>query len=261
MTWIILRRYFLHTPTLYENLAEAIDRGEIVPWYQPVVHSDTHEIYGVEVLARWISSSENIISPASFIPLAEQSGLIIPLTRKLMIQVGKELPEKLRGRTRPFHVSFNFVTTHIQDIDFLNECKELIEKFPTGTLELTAEILEREPFEKVAQLKETLQELQRNNIAIALDDFGIGHSNLNYLSELPINIIKIDKLFVNTLSPDIESTKLIDCVIDMARTLDIKVLVEGVETEFQIKYLQGRMVDYFQGYYFSKPVPIKELNI
>lgn len=260
MTGLVLWKYTFHTRTLYKSLAEAIEQGEIVPWYQPVVHSDSSEIYGVEVLARWIPPSGDVIPPSTFIPLAEQTGLIIPLTRKLMARVGQKLPEKLKDRTRPFHVSFNFTTTHIQEASFVHECRQLTEKFPAGVIKLTVELLEREPFDKVSRLKETLQTLQKNNIAIALDDFGTGHSNLNYLSELPIDIIKIDKLFVQSLTPDVGTARLLDCVIDMARTLNIKVLVEGVETDFQVNYLRNSRVDYFQGYYFSRPVPVSELK-
>lgn len=260
MTGLVLWKYTFHIRTLYENLAEAIEQGEIVPWYQPVVHSDSSDIYGVEVLARWISPSGDVIPPSTFIPLAEQTGLIIPLTRKLMAQVGKELPEKLKNRTRPFHISFNFTTIHIQEATFVNECRQLTKKFPAGVIKLTVELLERESFDKVYQLKETLRTLQNNNINIALDDFGTGHSNLNYLSELPIDIIKIDKLFVQSLTPDAGTAKLLDYVINMARALNIKVLVEGVETNFQVKYLRNSRVDYFQGYYFSRPVPVGELK-
>ncbi|MBW7981587.1 EAL domain-containing protein [Enterobacillus tribolii] len=258
---VLLWRYILHSPSLYENLSKAIDRGEIIPWYQPIVHSNSYGTYGVEVLARWISPSGEVISPENFIPLAEQSGLIIPLTKKLMAQVGKELPEKLEGQLQPFHVGFNFITAHLQEPEFLDECRAFIKKFPPGTIRLTAEILEREPFERVSQLKETLRQLQENHIDIALDDFGTGHSNLNYLSALPIDIIKIDKLFINGLSPDSGSQKIIDYVIEMAKTLNIKVVVEGVETQFQVEYLKKKRVDYFQGYYFSKPVPINKLTL
>ncbi|KAA1051093.1 EAL domain-containing protein [Pseudocitrobacter sp. 73] len=256
---VVLWQHILHHPTLYENLERAIAEGEIVPWYQPVIHSGSGKFYGVEVLARWVTPSGEIISPDSFIPLAEESGLIVPLTRKLMALAGDELPSLLETRPLPFHVSFNFTASHIQTPNFIDECRAFLKRFPENSIRLTAEITEREPFEKVNELKETLIFLESRSVTIALDDFGTGYSNLNLLTGLPVGLIKIDKLFVNGISSATDSTKLIDCVIDMAKSLGMKIIVEGVETEYQVAYLTHKQVDYFQGYYFSKPLPVNEL--
>lgn len=261
VTGVILWRYVLRQPNPYEDLEQAIHLNEIVPLYQPIVHSDTGELYGVEVLARWATPEGELVSPVSFIPLAEESGLIIPLTRKLMARVGKELPAILTARRTPFHVSFNFTTAHIQSDTFIEDCRTFIRQFPPGIIRLTAEILEREPFEKVAALKETLALLQAHDVTIALDDFGTGYSNLNYLNALPIDLIKIDKIFINGLAENNNAIRLIDLVIDMAKSLNLKVLVEGVETSFQVDYLRQKSVDYFQGYFFSKPVAVNELAL
>ncbi|MER1976396.1 EAL domain-containing protein [Pseudocitrobacter faecalis] len=256
---VVLWRHILHRPTLYENLERAIAEGEIVPWYQPVIRSSSGKFYGVEVLARWVTPSGEIISPDSFIPLAEESGLIVPLTRKLMALAGDELPSLLEARPLPFHVSFNFTASHIQTPNFIDECRAFLKRFPENSIRLTAEITEREPFKKVNELKETLIFLESRGVTIALDDFGTGYSNLNLLTGLPVGLIKIDKLFVNGISSATDSTKLIDCVIDMAKSLGMKIIVEGVETEYQVAYLTHKQVDYFQGYYFSKPLPVSEL--
>lgn len=255
---VIWRRIF-HRPTLYENLARAIEEGEIVPWYQPVIHSTSGEFYGVEVLARWITPSGKIISPDSFIPFAEESGLIVPLTRRLMAIAADELPVLLKAHRPPFHISFNFTASHIQSAHFIDECRAFLSHFAQNSVRLTAEITEREPFEKVNELKETLIFLESRGVTIALDDFGTGYSNLNLLTGLPVGLIKIDKLFVNGISSAADSTRLIDCVIDMAKSLEMKIIVEGVETAFQVAYLTHKQVDYFQGYYFSKPLPVEEL--
>lgn len=259
MVGVVLWRHIFHRPSLYENLERAINEGEIVPWYQPVIRSDTGKFYGVEVLARWVTPSGEIISPDSFIPLAEESGLIVPLTRKLMALAGDELPALFTTRPQPFHVSFNFTASHIQTPNFIEECRAFLKRFPENSIRLTAEITEREPFEKVNELKETLIFLECHGVTLALDDFGTGYSNLNLLTGLPVGLIKIDKLFVNGISSVKESTKLIDCVIDMAKSLGMKIIVEGVETEYQVAYLTHKQVDYFQGYYFSKPLPVSEL--
>lgn len=254
-----LWRYRFRRQGMYENLFDAIKNGEIVPWYQPIVFSRTGDVYGVEVLARWITASGEVISPASFIPLAEQSGLIVPLTRCLMKQASKELPARLYDRATPFHVSFNITTASLMEPGFTEDCLRFIRSFPEGSLAMTVELLERDTFERVAELQEKLYSLQAHNIKIALDDFGTGYANLNFLNALPIEIVKIDKLFIKGLTREEDSTRLIDAVIGMAKSLNMKVLVEGVETEFQVNYLRDNEVDYFQGYYFSRPVPAQYL--
>ncbi|MEG5551832.1 EAL domain-containing protein [Enterobacter wuhouensis] len=254
ITAAVLWRYVIREPNPYEDLELAIEQNEIVPLYQPIVHSDTGDVYGVEVLARWATPSGELVSPASFIPMAEESGLIIPLTRKLMAQAALELPAILATNKNPFHVSFNFTTSHIQSDTFIEDCRTFLGRFPKERIRLTAEILEREPFEKVAALKETLALMQAHDVTIALDDFGTGYSNLNYLNALPIDLIKIDKIFINGLTYEDTSTRLIDLVIDMAKSLKLSVLVEGVETSYQVEYLRKKKVDYFQGYFFSPPV-------
>lgn len=259
ITAAVLWRYVIREPNPYEDLELAIEQNEIVPLYQPIVHSDTGDVYGVEVLARWATPSGELVSPASFIPMAEESGLIIPLTRKLMAQAALELPAILATSKNPFHVSFNFTTSHIQSDTFIEDCRTFLGRFPKERIRLTAEILEREPFEKVAALKETLALMQAHDVTIALDDFGTGYSNLNYLNALPIDLIKIDKIFINGLTYEDTSTRLIDLVIDMAKSLKLSVLVEGVETSYQVEYLRKKKVDYFQGYFFSPPVRAAEL--
>jgi len=259
ITAAVLWRYVIREPNPYEDLELAIEQNEIVPLYQPIVHSDTGDVYGVEVLARWATPSGELVSPASFIPMAEESGLIIPLTRKLMAQAALELPAILATSKNPFHVSFNFTTSHIQSDTFIEDCRTFLGRFPKERIRLTAEILEREPFEKVAALKETLALMQAHDVTIALDDFGTGYSNLNYLNALPIDLIKIDKIFINGLTYEDTSTRLIDLVIDMAKSLKLSVLVEGVETSYQVEYLRKKKVDYFQGYFFSPPVRADEL--
>ncbi|AFJ47550.1 hypothetical protein EBL_c24640 [Shimwellia blattae DSM 4481 = NBRC 105725] len=259
MTGLILRKHLFRNASIYEELKDAIASGEIVPWYQPVINNSTKELYGIEILARWVTPSGEVIPPDAFIPLAEQSGLIIPLTRKIMVQAGNELPSLWFSEKSPFHISFNVTTSHIQSPEFISECTRFINKFPKDTITLTAEIIEREPFDKDAELKEKITELRKNGIKISLDDFGTGFSNINYLETLAIDIIKIDKLFVNAVIDDGNPVKLIDYVIDMANDMNITIIVEGVENAYQVNYLADK-VNFFQGFYFSKPLSFPELK-
>lgn len=244
-------------PTPYEHLALAISRREIIPWYQPVIKSETGEIQGVEVLARWHLRSGDYIPPDVFIPQAEKSGLIIPLTRLLMDRAAADLAPVIHRMSKPFHIAFNISAAHLQAGDLIAaDFCHFQTYFPSGSIQLVAEITEREPFEQTPQLEELLLNLHRQGVKIALDDFGTGYSNLRYLNTLPIDYLKIDRSFINRISDEEDSERLVDCVISMARKLGLGLVAEGVETEFQEKWLKAHGVEFLQGFYYSRPVPI-----
>ncbi|TBL69148.1 EAL domain-containing protein [Hafnia alvei] len=250
----VIWRYAFRVMSPYKTLESAIFQGEIIPFYQPVVDQKTGRIAGAEVLARWKLPSGIFISPDAFIPLAEQSGLIVPMTSSLMIQVAKDLVPVSNRLVHPFHISVNISTAHMNYPNFVNDCKILVSSFPKGSIHFVVEITEREPFESLSKLKDILTSLRNNGISVALDDFGTGYSNFSYLNELPIDFIKIDRTFVSRITPESDSTKLIDCVISMAEKLNLDIVAEGIETAFQANYLARKGVPYFQGYYFSKPL-------
>lgn len=246
-------------PSPYDQLEEAIKRREIIPWYQPVVCSGTGEIYGVEVLARWKHPSGVYIPPDVFIPQAEKSGLIIPLTRQLMTQAVKDLVPVISRLRQPFHVAVNISGAHIKAGKVtVEDFRQLLTSFPYGSIQLVAEITEREPFTHFANLEELLEDLRWQGIRIALDDFGTGYSSLGYLNTLPVDYIKIDRSFVSRLKEEEDSDGLIDCVINMARTLGLGIVAEGVETRYQAEWLAAHRVAFQQGYYFSRPLPASE---
>ncbi|TBL45882.1 EAL domain-containing protein [Hafnia alvei] len=246
-------RFRAHTP--YNYLAQAIRRGEIIPWYQPVICSDTGEIHGVEVLARWRHSGR-VILPDVFIPLAEKNCLIIPLTRQLMEQAAIDLRPVINRMRQPFHVAFNLSAAHLQsDASISEDFYQFQSTFPKGSIQLIAEITEREPFSQIPQLNELLLNLHKRGILVALDDFGTGYSNLWYLNELPIDYIKIDRSFVKRISEEDGSDKLVDCVINMAKMLELGIVAEGVETAYQAKWLTAHHVKLLQGYFYSRPLP------
>lgn len=241
--------------TPYDHLAQAISRGEIVPWYQPVICSDTGEIHGFEVLARWRHSGV-IILPDVFIPLAEKNDLIIPLTRQLIEQTAVDLRPIIHRIHQPFHVAFNISAVHLQsDTSISEDFHQFQSSFPKGSIQLIAEITEREPFTQTPQLNELLLNLHLQGILVALDDFGTGYSNLGCLNELLIDYIKIDRSFVKRISEEHGSDKLVDCVINMAKMLELGIVAEGVETAYQAEWLTAHHVKLLQGYYFSRPLP------
>lgn len=254
---LLVWRSSFRQPSPYEQLALAVRRQEIIPWYQPVVCSQTGEIRGVEVLARWKHRSGNNIPPDEFIPLAEKSGLIIPLTRQLMVRAAKELAPVISRLRQPFHVAVNISAAHIRVGQLtVEDFRQFQFSFPEGSIQLVAEITEREPFSQFPDLVELLHTLRQQGVRIALDDFGTGYSSLGYLNTLPVDYIKIDRSFINGLSEGKGSDMLMECVISMARTLRLGIVAEGVETRYQAEWLTAHKVDFLQGYYFSRPLPV-----
>lgn len=246
--------------TPYEQLAAALKRGEIVPWYQPVVDAHTGRITGVEVLARRVKPDGTVITPDRFIPVAESSDLIVPLTRVLMAQAARELSGVLRGTENRWHVGVNITQAHVLAPGFLTECLAFMEAFAPGSIMLTVELTEREPFDSSPEMLRRLQQLHRHGIAVALDDFGTGYANLEYISEVHVDIIKIDRAFVRRIGQGESGERLLASLIDMAGALELRMVAEGVETEEQARWLASRGVSWLQGYLYSPPIPVSKLG-
>ena len=259
LTACALYKYLNKSPPPEESLRGAIARGEIVPFYQPVMNGREGTLRGVEVLARWKHPSAGFISPASFIPIAEKSGLIVPLTRSLMAQVAKQMNDISSRLPEGFHIGINFSASHIAMPTFVEECLKYKNSFIRKDLNLVLEVTEREPLDIDERLVQSLNVLHENGFAIALDDFGTGYSGLSYLQDLHIDYIKIDQSFVSRVDEHEDSTLLLDCVLDLARKLSISIVAEGVETKAQLDYLNRNNITFQQGYYFFRPVPFIEL--
>ena len=245
--------------TLYEELRRAIKKGEIVPWYQPIVDVTTGRIAGIEVLARWLKPDGTVLSPANFIAEAESSELIIILTRHLMEQAARELPSLLENQPC-WHIGFNVTHAHIQETGFITECLSFTAAFPPDSISLTIELTEREPFSNSEALRCRLMRLHVSGIAIALDDFGTGYANMEYLSEIPVDVIKIDRVFVSRIGQGPAEEQLLLSLIEMAKALNMKIVAEGVETEMQANWLREHSVSWLQGYFYSRPVSYSELK-
>lgn len=242
-----------------KELSQAVRNGEIVPWYQPIVDARTGQIVGVEILARWEKPDGTVLSPASFIAEAESSELIIALTRRLSERAACELPSLLQGQPC-WHVGFNVTQAHLQKAGFISECLSFTAAFPPGGISLTLELTEREPFGNSEAIRNRLEQLHASGMAIALDDFGTGYSNMEYLSRLPVDIIKLDRVFVSRIGQGAAAEQLLLSLINLARVLNLKIVAEGVETEAQANWLRERGVYWQQGFYYSPPVPQRELR-
>lgn len=243
------------------QLRRAMAAGEIRPWYQPVVDSRTGRLAGCEVLARWHSRRRGVIPPDRFIPQAERSGLIVPLTRSLLKQVARELEPLGQELPAEFHLAFNLSAAHAGDTSLLHTCKMLQAALP-GVI-LVAEITERERYEPSARLPELLTALRAAGVRVALDDFGTGYAGLSALDRLPVDYIKLDRSFTTQIRENtLMDTHLLmaEMVAEMAHKMKLEVVAEGVETDCQRDWLTAHGVNWQQGYLFSRPLPLKEFT-
>ena len=248
--YFLLRKYLNVYTSEEENLRYAIAQGYIVPFYQPVVNGKTGEIYGVEILARWKNATTQRRSPAEFIPLAERTGLIIPLTRSLMAQVAAQMNPIFSKLPDGFHIGLNISVSHINAPSFIDDCLHYQRGFEGKAVKLMLEITEQEPLLLNGAVVDKLNTLHSRGFSIALDNFGTGYSGLSCRHELVFDYIKIDQSFVGRVTGEAPTSKLLDCVIEMARTLSLRIIAEGVETEAQRDYLNRQNIHLLQGYYF-----------
>lgn len=257
---LLLWRYLNKFTSPEETLKNAISQGEIVPYYQPVVNGITGEIHGYEVLARWKHPVSGFIPPDVFIPVAEKSGLILPLTHHLMMSTMRDMQTIMADVPEGLHISFNISAAHIHSPGLLDDCRTFIAAFGAKRVTLILEITEREPLELTTESRKALADLRENGVALALDDFGTGYSGLAYLNEFSVDYIKIDRNFVGRITEDPESTRLVDCVIDMAKALSLRIVAEGVETAQQLDHMNQQHITLLQGYYFWAPLPFEKLT-
>ncbi|MFA7943874.1 EAL domain-containing protein [Pseudomonas brenneri] len=248
--WLQKRSY---APT--HELQRALGANEFVAYYQPVVRGDTRQWAGCEVLMRWQHPKEGLVRPDLFIPLAEHSGLIVPMTRALMRQVATQLAPHAARLGDNFHVGINITARHCQDLQLVQDCREFLAAFKPGQVLLTLELTERELIEPTDVTRQLFLALHELGVLIAIDDFGTGHSSLGYLRNFNVDYLKIDQSFVAMIGVDALSRHILDSIIELSGKLDLGIVAEGVETQEQCDYLAAQGVDFLQGYLFGRPVP------
>ncbi|WP_338105830.1 EAL domain-containing protein [Rahnella contaminans] len=254
MTYMLLGRVGSPISTLKDALA----KKQFVPFLQPVVDGTNHRLTGGEVLMRWQHPQSGLIPPYQFIPLAEESGLIVPMTRLMMAQVRDQFGPIAAQLPDDFHFGFNICAGHFKDLTLIEDCKAFLHAFKDKPIRLVLELTERELIESSEITHSLFSALRRMGVLIAMDDFGTGHSSLTYLQKFHIDILKIDQSFIGRIGTDALAGHIVDNVIDLAKRLQMIIVAEGIETQEQIDYLTPFHLDYFQGYFFGKPVPATE---
>ncbi|MFM7969404.1 EAL domain-containing protein [Aeromonas sp. A-5] len=239
-----------------QELKRALDQQEFIPYLQPVVTGEDAHWSGCEVLMRWQHPRQGMISPDRFIPLAEDSGLIVPMTRLLMAQVREAFAPLADQLPRGFHFGFNISASHCKDLSLLDDCRDFIGAFRGNPIKLVLELTERELIVADETTDRLFAELHQLGVFIAIDDFGTGHSSLTYLQAFQVDFLKIDKSFVGMIGSDALSSHIVENVIDLATRLGLLLVAEGVENQVQADYLKERQVSFLQGYFYGRPMPM-----
>jgi EAL domain-containing protein (putative c-di-GMP-specific phosphodiesterase class I) len=239
---------------LESQLRHAQARGELSLHYQPQVAGDDGRVIGAEALLRWNSPVLGAISPVRFIPLAEETGLIVPIGRWVLETACREAA----GWPQPLQVSVNVSSRQFRDGDLVETVAQVLAATGLEPSRLELEVTESLLMEDVSRTAIVLERLQLLGVRIALDDFGTGYSSLSYLKRFPFGVLKIDRSFVNDIIDNPDDGALCEAIIQMAHVLKLRVVAEGVETAEQLEYLVARGVDLVQGYYYSRPLPAAE---
>lgn len=238
------------------DMHRAFENGEFELYYQPKIHIESGKIIGAEALIRWKHYQNGMIAPNHFIHIAENTGFIIKLGTWIIEETAQTIKQLKEAGFNTVHVSCNVSTRQFQNLNLYGEIKEAIISNGIDPKLLAIEITESVMLDYLDITLETLKKIKSLGVHICMDDFGTGYSSLSYLRQLPIDSLKIDKSFVDDISCcENNETILLNTIIAMGDTLKLNVIAEGVEEEYQVEYLKERGCRYYQGFYFSKPVP------
>ncbi len=243
--------------SLEQALRTALDKGELELFLQPKVGSTTLDCLGAEALLRWRRDGQ-LVSPGEFIPVAEESGLIVPIGQWVIEEACRLWREFCDGGAPPIQLAVNVSAQQFQAPGFVHHLEATLAKFAVPPVMLELEITEEATFGDEEQVAETLRALRLVGVRIAIDDFGTGYSSLAYLTTFPIDVLKIDQRFVQNIDTSKRDESVISTIAAMARQLGFETVAEGVETERQAQLVRELGCEYLQGYLYSPPLPARE---
>jgi diguanylate cyclase (GGDEF)-like protein len=269
-------RYTIFDQTMYDetlklvelenNLRFALKRGELNMHYQPIISLDSNQLVGFEALIRWQHPERGAISPVEFIPIAEDTGLILDIGEWLL----RESCQQLQTWRKQFafipqidslKMSINLASQQLQEPEFINKLDQILLETGLDGSSLRLEITESVLIEPEGSIQKTLRQIKNRNIKLSIDDFGTGYSSLSYLRRFPIDNLKIDRSFIHQMNFDSENFEIVRLIITLAKTLGMKTISEGVETALQLNQLKGLGCEFAQGYLFSIPLAPKEIEL
>lgn len=250
----------LNNKLLEDKMVTALENKEFEVFYQPKYYTETKKLAGAEALIRWRNSDGTYTPPGSFIPAAEKNGFVVNLDRYVFKRVCDDQRERLDKGQKIVPVSVNLSRQHLYNPRFIDEYRRIVERsgIPIDSIEL--EITESAMFENQGEFESIIDKLHGIGFKILMDDFGTGYSSLMMLKSIPIDVMKLDKSFVDDYN-DEKGEKIISCVTQLAGSLNIEVTAEGVETEEQYQFMHRLGCDVIQGYYFAKPMPKEKFDM
>lgn len=260
LPWLIARCYYrmlLNTDWLAKEIKLGIEQGEFKAYVQPIMDSQHRVIYG-EVLVRWHHRQYGVIPPVEFIELLEKANLASLLSSTLFTQVIAKLTPHMRTQTHDFHLSFNLSAQQLLNRHIITDCQRFIQAMNNKHIHLILELTEREPVINSESVYTVYQELYQLGVRFAIDNFGVGNASLFYMQMFSVDYIKLDQKFIELIGSHSVYQEAIRHVLDLAKRLKIPSVAVGVENHQQFTYLQESGVDYYQGYLFSKPIPVND---
>ncbi|MCY6483339.1 EAL domain-containing protein [Clostridium aestuarii] len=243
-----------------ESLRTALKKREFIIHYQPKINIRTGQVTGLEALIRWQHPKLGLIYPNDFILIAEETGLIKEIDEHILELACLQIKKWISDGLKPINIAVNISAKMFNNSEFIDKLESILTSTGIDTSYISIEITETAAMEDIERAYDILAKLKKKKIQIALDDFGKGYSSLSYLKTFPIDVLKIDKLFVDGIAKDKRDESLIKAAITMAKALEIKVISEGVETNEQLRFLNEIECDEYQGYLFSKPVVVEEIE-
>ncbi|MCM1044420.1 MAG: bifunctional diguanylate cyclase/phosphodiesterase [Candidatus Gastranaerophilales bacterium] len=251
---------FIHNVEIENKLKEAVFHNNFIMYFQPQYATGSRKLRGMEALIRWKDEGNHMISPATFIPIAEKNGAIIPIGNWVVEQSISQYAKWSAEYSTDFVMSINISALQYSKEDFVPFLLGLLQKYHVQPSRIELEITESILINDFESVSEKLRQLRGNGIRISLDDFGTGFSSLSYLKKFPIDTLKIDKSFIDTVLTDSATRIITESIINMAKNLGFESIAEGVEHEAQYEYLRNIGCDVIQGYLLGKPQSSKEIE-
>jgi len=241
--------------SIESGIRQALQRHEFVLHYQPKIELRSGRVVGAEALVRWQKPGHGLIYPSEFIPVAEDSGLIVPLSKWVLTEACRQARRWQVAGLPAIRMSVNTSAIDFRQRDFVEDIEQILEQTEMPPCLLELEITEGVLMQNVEATMTALNRLKTLGVRLAIDDFGTGYSSLSYLRRFPIDVLKIDQSFIHGLSNETNDAALVSAIISLGKSLDLNVIAEGVETEEQLAFLKAHQCEEGQGYYFSKALP------
>lgn len=245
---------------LKRYLKSALVNNELFVVFQPKISLKDCRMHGMEALLRWESKELGIVYPSEMIPVAEATRLIVPIGKFVLEEVFKKAKELIDEGIKDFKIAVNLSELQLRYSAVFKDFKELSKKYHVPLTYIEVEITESVLMKEANKNIKTLNKIKELGASIALDDFGTGYSSFSYLKNLPVDVLKIDKSFIDDVIENIKSRCIVESIISLSHSLDIKVVAEGVENKEQVAYLKSVHCDIIQGYYYSKPYEFDKIK-